>query len=469
MHAPVKVDNELYVRDYSKCILCYKCVDACGEQYQNTFAIHVAGRGFDARISTEYVAELPESACVYCGNCIAVCPTGALMFRSEHELREAGRVAGGRADGDDDGVPLLRRRLQPRAARAGQHDREGDEPGRPRRHARQPLHQGPLRLPARPGARQELSVRAGGVVLAGGRSSRMGRPKALLEWDGRTAVEHAVAVVREGVDGGPVCVVRAPGQELPALDALVAEDPVVFAGPLAALTEGLAALAGRCEVAFACGVDTPLVVPALVRAVVRSLREGDDAVVPVIGGRAQPLLAAYRVDLAPRLGELLVQGLRGLKDVPGTAAVRALSEAELLADDELAAADPELRSARNANTPEEWAALEDFVLNHHKLRVRRAWSRGRVCVESTQSLVRAAGGRREAAFTASAGRLGLHLAALHEERLAVVELDGEASVFGDRAGGAAAAVDPDDGAVERVPPLELGRDARRARASSQAS
>ena len=98
VHAPVKVDNELYVRDYSKCILCYKCVDACGEQYQNTFAIHVAGRGFDARISTEYVAELPESACVYCGNCIAVCPTGALMFRSEHELREAGDVARGRAD-----------------------------------------------------------------------------------------------------------------------------------------------------------------------------------------------------------------------------------------------------------------------------------------------------------------------------------------------------------------------------------
>ena len=90
VHQPVKVDNELYVRDYSKCILCYKCVDACGEQYQNTFAIHVAGRGFDARISTELDTPLPESACVYCGNCIAVCPTGALMFRSEHELREAG-------------------------------------------------------------------------------------------------------------------------------------------------------------------------------------------------------------------------------------------------------------------------------------------------------------------------------------------------------------------------------------------
>jgi predicted molibdopterin-dependent oxidoreductase YjgC len=90
VHQPVKLDNELYVRDYSKCILCYKCVDACGEQYQNTFAIHVAGRGFDARISTELATPLPESACVYCGNCIAVCPTGALMFLSEHELRETG-------------------------------------------------------------------------------------------------------------------------------------------------------------------------------------------------------------------------------------------------------------------------------------------------------------------------------------------------------------------------------------------
>ena len=89
VYTPIKVDNELYVRDYSKCILCYKCVDACGSQWQNTFAITVAGRGFDARISTEFANPLPDSACVYCGNCIAVCPTGALMFASEHELREA--------------------------------------------------------------------------------------------------------------------------------------------------------------------------------------------------------------------------------------------------------------------------------------------------------------------------------------------------------------------------------------------
>ena len=87
---PTKVDNDLYVRDYSKCILCYQCVDACGEQWQHTFAIALAGRGFESTISTEHDVSLPESACVYCGNCIEVCPTSALMFRSEHSMRAAG-------------------------------------------------------------------------------------------------------------------------------------------------------------------------------------------------------------------------------------------------------------------------------------------------------------------------------------------------------------------------------------------
>lgn len=86
---PVKIHDELYVRDYAKCILCYRCVEACGPDAQNTFAIQVSGRGFDARISTEFDVDLTESACVYCGNCIGVCPTGALMFRSEFELRAA--------------------------------------------------------------------------------------------------------------------------------------------------------------------------------------------------------------------------------------------------------------------------------------------------------------------------------------------------------------------------------------------
>jgi predicted molibdopterin-dependent oxidoreductase YjgC len=87
---PVKIDNDLYVRDYSKCVLCYKCVEACGLDAQNTFAIAVAGRGFSAHIATEFDVPLPDSACVYCGNCIGVCPTGALMFKSEHDMRQAG-------------------------------------------------------------------------------------------------------------------------------------------------------------------------------------------------------------------------------------------------------------------------------------------------------------------------------------------------------------------------------------------
>jgi len=87
---PVKIDNDLYVRDYGKCVLCYKCVEACGEDAQNTFAIAIAGRGFGSHVSTERDVPLPTSACVYCGNCIAVCPTGALMAKPEFDLRAAG-------------------------------------------------------------------------------------------------------------------------------------------------------------------------------------------------------------------------------------------------------------------------------------------------------------------------------------------------------------------------------------------
>lgn len=86
----VKIEDDLYVRDYDKCIMCYRCVVVCGEEAQNTFAIDVAGRGLHSSISTEYDITLPESACVYCGNCVAVCPTGALMGRDEFDMRRAG-------------------------------------------------------------------------------------------------------------------------------------------------------------------------------------------------------------------------------------------------------------------------------------------------------------------------------------------------------------------------------------------
>jgi predicted molibdopterin-dependent oxidoreductase YjgC len=89
-HREVKIQDELYIRDYDKCVMCFRCVAACGPDAQNTFAIDVAGRGLSATISTEYDVTLPDSACVYCGNCIGVCPTGALMFKSEYDMRQNG-------------------------------------------------------------------------------------------------------------------------------------------------------------------------------------------------------------------------------------------------------------------------------------------------------------------------------------------------------------------------------------------
>ncbi|HXX40035.1 MAG TPA: 2Fe-2S iron-sulfur cluster-binding protein [bacterium] len=83
-------DNALYVRDYGKCILCYKCVEACGDDAQFTFALSVAGRGFGARIDTGADTPLLDSRCVFCGNCVAVCPTGALMPLIEQRMRQAG-------------------------------------------------------------------------------------------------------------------------------------------------------------------------------------------------------------------------------------------------------------------------------------------------------------------------------------------------------------------------------------------
>ena len=90
MDEEVRVQDDLYVRDYDRCVLCYKCVEACGDDAQHTYAIAMSGRGFGARISTEFDVTLPESACVYCGNCVAVCPTNALQFTTEFDLRQAG-------------------------------------------------------------------------------------------------------------------------------------------------------------------------------------------------------------------------------------------------------------------------------------------------------------------------------------------------------------------------------------------
>lgn len=84
----VKDDNPMFVRDYSKCLLCWRCVQVCAEDAQYTFAINFDGRGFETQIGTFFDRTIPETSCVLCGQCVAVCPTGALKPKREFLLEK---------------------------------------------------------------------------------------------------------------------------------------------------------------------------------------------------------------------------------------------------------------------------------------------------------------------------------------------------------------------------------------------
>ena len=81
-------DNPMYVRDYSKCILCWRCVQVCAADAQFTYAINFKGRGFDTEIGTFFDKPMPETTCVFCGQCVGVCPTGALKPKREALLEQ---------------------------------------------------------------------------------------------------------------------------------------------------------------------------------------------------------------------------------------------------------------------------------------------------------------------------------------------------------------------------------------------
>lgn len=199
---------------------------------------------------------------------------------------------------------------------------------------------------------------AAGVVLTGGRSSRMGRPKAALEWHGSTLLYRITALMARTVDG-PVVVVGAPGQELPELPpgVEVVTDPVQGLGPLQGIGVGLAAVADRAPVAFVCSTDMPLLHPAFVERVLHALDAPDVVVaLPHTGGHRQPLAAAYRTALAPLVAELVGDGLLRPGMLFERCAVAGLGDAELLADPVLARLDPGLDSVVNINTPDEYAA-----------------------------------------------------------------------------------------------------------------
>jgi molybdenum cofactor guanylyltransferase len=194
-----------------------------------------------------------------------------------------------------------------------------------------------------------------GIVLAGGRSTRMGSPKAALEWRGSTLLEGVVDAV--GRATGRVVVVRAPGQELPALPAGVAvvEDARRDRGPLEAMLAGMRAVAAEAEIVFVAAVDLPFLHPAIVSRVIRALGPGLDAAVPIVAGRPQPLAAAYRIGLLPLVAELAGGPTRRMGELLDRARVARLDEAVLLADPAVAAADPRLAGLGDLDTPADLA------------------------------------------------------------------------------------------------------------------
>lgn len=83
---PLLDDNPFYIRDYEKCLLCWRCVQACGDDLQFTYALSVGGRGYKSKISTFFESPMPETTCVFCGNCVSVCPTNALKNKTDYFL-----------------------------------------------------------------------------------------------------------------------------------------------------------------------------------------------------------------------------------------------------------------------------------------------------------------------------------------------------------------------------------------------
>jgi molybdopterin-guanine dinucleotide biosynthesis protein A len=193
----------------------------------------------------------------------------------------------------------------------------------------------------------------GGIVLCGGESKRMGRPKAWLPFAGEIMLARVVRLLGEAV--GPVVVVAAPEQAIPALPAAIriVRDEEKGRGPLQGLAAGLAALDGHADAAYLSSCDVPFLRPAFVRRLIELL--GQHAVcVPRVGDYHHPLAAVYRLEVQETVARLLAENrLRPyfLFEAVPTRIVEA---------GELADVDQNFTTLRNLNTPEEYeAALQE--------------------------------------------------------------------------------------------------------------
>jgi molybdenum cofactor guanylyltransferase len=182
------------------------------------------------------------------------------------------------------------------------------------------------------------------IVLAGGRSSRMGTSKAMLDWHGAPLLRRVTGILQRVAE--PVLVVHASGQPLPPLPGVrLVTDARPGRGPLEGIAAGMRELAGSCEAVFVSGTDVPLLHPGFVRGVAASL-DGYEVALPVADGHDHPLGAAYRMSLLPQAERLLAAGRLRTGFLLEGARVRRLDRDELV----------EPQSLRNLNTPEEYAA-----------------------------------------------------------------------------------------------------------------
>jgi molybdenum cofactor guanylyltransferase len=191
--------------------------------------------------------------------------------------------------------------------------------------------------------------RFGAIVLVGGRSSRMGMPKASLEWHGSTLLRRVVGIVERATQG-PVIVVRASAQGLPALPdrVRIVDDARAGRGPLEGIAAGLAELQD-CSAVYVSSTDCPFLHPAFVTSLLRALADGHDAVLPHVHGHPQPLSAVYRPSLLPAVEELATAEGASPRLLLERVRTLVLEEQALLVDAALAAADPGLRSLVNLN------------------------------------------------------------------------------------------------------------------------
>ncbi|WP_437958156.1 molybdenum cofactor guanylyltransferase [Sorangium sp. So ce119] len=195
-----------------------------------------------------------------------------------------------------------------------------------------------------------------GVVLCGGRSSRMGRPKAWLPFGGEALLQRVVR--RLGEAAWPIAVVAAPGQELPPLPegVLVVRDPEEGRGPLQGIAVGLEAVAPLAERAYVSATDAPFLHPAFVRRLADLQARGHAVAVPWADGHHHPLGAVYACSVRADAAALLAEGTLRLSSLFERTRTLVAEPELLLAEPRLREADLALRSLRNLNTPEDYAA-----------------------------------------------------------------------------------------------------------------